>query len=371
MNIFDEAEVDPLAGNESINPEWSWDHVRTYVSIRHAGDYTQDQINTLAAQDIVMLEKMNGNQAHGSTEQGAIRAARRIKRVNPKTKTLFYLNAMCHYNGYRANAKFKDEWAMFDSRKDEYFKWRDRLLCYDHTNEEFREWWIQRALSMLVHDEIDGIFIDAICKTNLRQLPVKNHGEAYLATAKELRARLPEGKILIGNALRANSGKDGNLSHLRYLDGSYLENWFTPPNLAPTLELMSAALKQGRIVMLNGEPKNIDEGEFKELESLDDRYEYAGKSQFIGLPLGYFLLVVQPGAYFSYHVGVDAKNAAECVFDNNRFEEITRKLGKPVADYEKIGDHVYTREFEHVKVRVNLVTRNGVLTVKDGKGEEL
>ena len=53
------------------------------------------------------------------------------------------------------------------------------------------------------------------------------------------------------------------------------------------------------------------------------------------------------------------------MFDNTRFEAITRKLGKPLGDYVDDGDGGYSREFEHLKVHVNIETRQGTLTVKD------
>jgi len=211
------------------------------------------------------------------------------------------------------------------------------------------------------------VFIDGIVKTDKRFLPVKNHGEAYLATANELRERLPAGKILIGNGLRANtSNKNGYLEHLEYLDGSYLENWTRQKNLAPTLKLMSAALKKGRIIMLNGEPRNVNKTEYDQMRNLDDRYDYLGKPEIIGFSLGYFLLVAEPHAHLSYHSGVDAHPRMMAVFDNTRFEAITRKLGKPLGDYVKNGNE-YTREFEYLKVWVNLETTQAVLTVKDGQ----
>jgi len=217
----DGTEVVPSSGGNptDIYPEWSWDHVRTYVSIRHANRFCKTQIRALAAQDIVMLEKYNGPKTYGSTEEGTLQAAKRIKAVNPNVKILAYLNAMVHYSGksYAANKSWKDEWAMIDPKNKSEFKWRERHQCYDHRNLEFREWWIQRALNMVAHDEIDGVFIDGIVKTDKRFLPVKNHGKAYLATANELRERLPPGKILIGNGLRANtSNKNGYLEHLEY-----------------------------------------------------------------------------------------------------------------------------------------------------------
>ena len=360
-------------GRSEKFPEWSWDRVRTYVAIRRGDDYSDEQIRALAAQDVVMLEKMNGHQTHGSVEKGTLEAARRIKVINPKVKILFYLNSMLHYGGYDANKDFKEEWALHNpKRNNEPYKWREKILSYDHTNLEFREWWIQRGVDMLCHDEIDGIFIDAICKTHHASLQrmkgkkwVEKHGAAYLATAKQLRERLPPGKILIGNVIRAGNGADGNYRNLQYLDGSYLENWSDPQYLAMSIQLMAKALKEGKMIMLNGDISHTD---FAGIKSLDARYRHLNQPMFIDFPLGCFLLVVEPHAYFSYHWGVDADPRRLNVFDNTRFEAITRKLGKPLGDYVDDGDGGYSREFKHLQVHVNIKTRQGTLTVKDELG---
>ena len=356
----------PPSEIQSVYPEWSWDHVHSYVAIRRGDKYDDAQIRELANQDIVMLEKMNGHETYGSIEEGTLQAARRIKAVNPKVKILFYLNSMVHYGGYSANEHFKEDWAM-KNRTNAPLKWRKKYLSYDHSNLQFREWWIGRALDMLAHDEIDGVFIDGIVKAVMRWIPVRNHGKAYLTTAMELKERLPAGKILIGNALRANGrhAEDGHFSHLEYLDGSYLEGWAHTNNLAPTLDLMSKALKQDKIIMLNTGPNNLDTRKYNRIQSLNARYDYVDTPYHIDFPLGFFLLVVEPHAYLSYHVGVDARPRRKTVFDNTRFEAITRELGEPVDDYVKEGKYVYTREFEHLKVWVDLEARKGVLTVKD------
>ena len=352
-------------------PEWSWDRVRTYVAIRRGDDYSDEQIFALAAQDVVMLEKYNGHEMHGSVEMGTLVAARRIKAVNAKVKILFYLNCMVHYSGYEANKNFKDEWLLLNPKKNNTpYKWRERLLSYDHTNLEFREWWIQRGLDMLAHEEIDGIFIDAIMKVQSYALGlvkghawIKQHGAAYLETARQLRERLPPGKILIGNVLRAmGGGTDGNYRNLQYLDGSYLENWAVPRYLVMSMQLMTKALKEGKIIMLNSDMSHID---FGGIDSLDARYHLLNQSEFIDFRLGYFLLVVEPYAYFSYHWGVDANPRRLNVFDNTRFEAITRKLGKPLGDYVDDGYGGFTREFEHLKVHVNITSQQGTLTVTD------
>ena len=318
-----------------------------------------------------MLEKYNGHETHGSVEMGTLVAARRIKAVNEKVKILFYLNCMVHYSGYEANKNFKDEWLLLNPKKNNTpYKWRERLLSYDHTNVEFREWWIQRGLDMLAHEEIDGIFIDAIMKVQSYALGlvkghawIKQHGAAYLETARQLRERLPPGKILIGNVLRAmGGGTDGNYRNLQYLDGSYLENWAVPRYLVMSMQLMTKALKEGKIIMLNSDMSHID---FGGLDSLDARYHLLNQSEFIDFRLGYFLLVVEPYAYFSYHWGVDANPRRLNVFDNTRFEAIARKLGKPLGDYVDDGYGGFTREFEHLKVHVNITSQQGTLTVTD------
>ncbi len=212
-------EVDLLGNNDtddkqSIFPEWDWDHVRTWVPIRRGDRYHPDQINALANQDMVMLEKFNGHEYYGTVEKGSLEAARKIKSINRKVKILFYLNAMVHYGGYAANDYFKDEWAMMDPITNKPYLWRDQFISYNHTNVDFRQWWVDRALDMVSNDEIDGIFIDGLCKVNRENLPEQSNGEAYLETAKQLRESLPPGKLLIGNVLRAYGFPDGNVKNM-------------------------------------------------------------------------------------------------------------------------------------------------------------
>ena len=242
------------------------------------------------------------------------------------------------------------------------YLWRGKHLSYDHHNAKFQQWWIQRALDMVAHEEIDGIFIDGLCKLDRGFLPVKN-GNAWLDTAKQVRAQLPPGKILIGNTLRAEMGREGNYKYMRYLDGSYLEGWAHPKNLERTLQLISKALNNGKIIMLNAEP-HIDMDKLNEIKSLDERYNYLNTSKSLDFYLGYFLLIVEEHAYISFHHGVDLRPRAKCCFDNTRFTSITRALGKPLGKYKNEGSGKYTREFEHLAVHVDIKSQEGQLVVK-------
>jgi hypothetical protein len=135
-----------------------------------------------------------------------------------------------------------------------------------------REWWTRIALDMAKQEAIDGVFIDAIMqigsagyKIDNRMVLAPEKAEGYWLMAEDLDRRMPEDKLLIGNALRIAFTENGNIEHLDYLDGSYLENqWFHAGRdrtaedhakaIAGSIEVMHEALKMGRIVMLASGP---------------------------------------------------------------------------------------------------------------------
>ena len=45
-------EDDDVIMSDNLLPEWSWDHVRTYVAVRRGDDYSDEQIEILAKQDL-------------------------------------------------------------------------------------------------------------------------------------------------------------------------------------------------------------------------------------------------------------------------------------------------------------------------------
>ena len=372
FKIFRDGEADPLDGDTTNFPDFNWEHVRSWVAIRHAFRYSDKQINELAAQDVVMLEKANGHRTYGSVEAGSLEAAKRIKQVNPKVKILFYLNAMCHYGDYAANETWNPDWALRYTDTNELVKWRNRIISYDHRNLDFREWWIKRALDMTDHDEIDGVFIDGICKVGHRKYCPPDHAQAYLATANELRSRLQPGKLLIGNAVRAAQRGDCNLKHLKYLDGSYLEGWQqNKDTIRDTVDLISVMGKQGRMVMLTSSPMGMNKevtAQVEKTRSLEKRYDIV--EDYIDFPLGVFLLGVEKWGYFTYHYGPpDANPPRRAVWDPTKFKKVTEKLGMPMGDYVSESEYVLTREFEHLKIRVDIEKQHAEFTPKEERDE--
>ena len=86
FKIFPDGEDDPLAGNQALFPEFSWDRTRTWMAIRNRSKYSNDDIKMMASQEVVMLEKANGYVSYGNVEAGCLAAAKRVKAVNSKVK---------------------------------------------------------------------------------------------------------------------------------------------------------------------------------------------------------------------------------------------------------------------------------------------
>lgn len=368
---------------ETNYPSFSWDTVQVWCPLRNSIAYTEDDIRQMAAHKIVMLEKANGHESYGSVERGVLEAACRIKKVNPSTKVLFYWNAVIDYHNYAACKEFdqhKEEWALKKGGKIWLFK--NRYMIYDNREQGLKDWWVKTATEMAAHPEIDGIFIDAICKTVPKSTiyPYEDSDQQYVRMAEQLRNKLPKGKLLIGNALRATS-VNGNRQHLDYLDGSYLERWTIGSGklsdadaIASGIELMREALKKGKIIMLTATPSGatVDEDETPKAKSAKEKEKMeampgSGRLDFmrknLTFPLAVFLVCAEKHAYFSYHSGVDANPKSTDIWDNNLMPELKRPLGKPLSDPVKNG-YEYTRSFEHVDVWVNIKTREAKLNWK-------
>ena len=131
---------------------------------------------------------------------------------------------------------------------------------------------------------------------------------------------------------------------------------------------MDAALKGGRAILFKAYPFHLDEAKFNNIRTLEERYAYLSNPKFIGFPLALFLMIVRPYAYFTYRSDVDANPRKLAVFDSNKFEAITRSLGRPIGDYKQVERYVFTREFEHLLVRVNIQQRIGKIIVKGEDG---
>jgi hypothetical protein len=343
-------------------PSFSWDIVPVWLRVRKSTAYSEDEIAQIARYPLVVFEKANGHTAYGDVESGTLAAARAVKKISPTTKVIFYFNAVIEYGGYRANKDFDENAEMWAVRKDGHiFQFKDRYNLHDLTQPGVREWWVRTAKEMAEHPEIDGVFIDAICK-------VIGYGDAYMAGYWEMAGKLRNGlghdKLLLGNAVRV-SHPHWNLDHLNYLDGSYVERWAVPMNgetyesyVAKSIEAMKKTVGQGKILLFSAGP-----GVYGREDSLaaskrtpDEMRQWMREN--IDYPLGVFLLVAGEHSYFEWTYTPDALQGA---LGDHDYEEYHKVLGQPLSGAEKNG-HVYTRRYKHVDVRVDIKDKEAVLS---------
>jgi hypothetical protein len=359
-----------MAGSEesAIRPRFSWDTVPQWLIVRKATSFTDEESRLLAAAPLVVFEKANGHRDSGTVEDGTLRAARAVKELDPSTVTLFYWNAVINYPLYRANDIFdrnRDAWAL--KKNGEVFLFKDRYAIYNHLDRGLQDWWITTAKGMASDPAIDGIMIDAICKTDAADdgrrsiYPGAEYGRAYFDTAMRLKKELG-GKLLVGNALRA-SKPQFNMQHLEYLDGSYVEGWAHPMGgrifadyVADGMNAMSQALADGKLILFNAGPVVVGRD-----TRLARDADYASRErwmkQHIRFPLAVFLMVAEPGAYFHYGTGPDVFPGPKMdIWRNDIYDELCRPLGKPIGPASVHG-HIYTRQFEHLDVSLDLERR--------------
>ena len=343
-------------------PTFSWDTVPVWLRVRKSTAYSEDEIAQIARYPVVVFEKANGHVTYGDVESGTLAAARAVKQVSPTTKVIFYFNAVIEYGGYRANQEFDqnvERWAVRE--RGEIFKFKDRYHLHDLTEPEVQKWWIRTAKGMADHSEIDGVFIDAICKVNLRG---DAYRDGYLKTARKLRDDLDQNDLLLGNAIRA-SEPNSNLEHLEYLDGSYCERWGIPMKgepyesyVAKSIEAITKTVAQGRILLFSAGPGVFGRESNNSVSRKTPEEMRHWMRENITYPLGVFLLVAGEYSYFEWTYTPDALQGA---LRDHEYEEYHKRLGRPLGPAEQNG-HVYTRRYEHLDVWVDIRKKEAVLS---------
>ncbi len=343
-------------------PEFGWDTVPVWLRVRKRTAYSKDEVAQIARYPIVVFEKANGHMAHGDVESGTLAAAQAVKKIDPTTKVIFYFNSVIEYGGYRANREFDENverWALRENG--EIIRFKDRYHLHDLTQPEVQEWWIRTAKGMADHPEIDGVFIDAICKVNLRS---DAYRDGYSKMARKLRDDLDQNDLLLGNAIRA-SEPNSNLDHLEYLDGSYCERWGVPMGgesyksyVAKSIEVMTETVAQGKILLFSAGPGAFGREESRAASQKTPEEMRQWMRENITYPLGVFLLVAGEHSYFEWTCTPDALQGS---LRDHEYEEYHKPLGRPSGPAEKDG-YVYTRRYKHLDVRVDIQEKKAVFS---------
>ncbi|HIG52684.1 MAG TPA: hypothetical protein EYG11_23340 [Candidatus Latescibacteria bacterium] len=366
-------------------PEFSWDYIPRYMHVWKRASYTDEELEFLADFPLITFEKAQGT-AEGSVQEGTLKAARAVKERNAKAKILYYKNIVIDWTGSAASQELETiEGGYLQSEDATYPVVNQNSKCkfFDISLPEVQEWWIDDATQMLDDPSIDGIFVDANIKVlvesyflNLKKVEkekAEKIREGYDKLLTEINNNLRPENIIIANIIRARL-ENGGLDYLDYFDGSYLEGFehnvggiSRPDYMAKGIACAQEAARQGKIVTfciglgeaLDKDSSGIGLDEARKgvesLAAVDDRLNYVAAM---------FLVIAEQYSYFLPYDGtwgVDGKHVNRTWM--HTFPVFRKRLGPPKGPATKIG-FIYTREFEHCSVWLDIETEKGQLTWK-------
>ncbi|MCX7008382.1 MAG: putative glycoside hydrolase [Kiritimatiellaeota bacterium] len=356
-------------------PSFSWERVPRYIHIRKDTVFTADEIRYLASFPLVTFEKGTGAKDFGSTEEGTLTAARAVKKINPATKVLYYRNVIVHYGGYAANDALTNTPGAFLIGRDSSDKLvRNRVQAYDLTNAKLRDWWLASAKRVCADPAVDGLFLDGNIKVLESAYLRDEIGEkikaglvdGYTSMMQDARRMLGPEKLMVANVLRARF-PDSGMSRLRAFDGAYMEGFETAVGNVPLKDYVAkgiaafqGAARQGFLIAFTaglGEEEN-GAGARNQQRTGEIRKSMTGEeavTRRFNYLLALFLICAEKHSYFCAHDGYDAKKSKVWMKHPSEFD---RPLGAPQGPAVRAG-YVYTREFAHASVRLDLENQTG------------
>lgn len=350
----------PLYSQHAGYPNFSWDTVPVYIHYGDPNGYTDEAIEFIASHsDFVCMEKSQGKNVHGSVEKGQIADAKRLKAANPDIKVLFYWNTFLDYGGYDAHEVYQQhpEWWLRNLDGELDFK-TGQLKRYDLSNPEVREWWTDVVEAAVANGPCDGVFMDAFpqitAAANKRlwgDAKFEAIQQGLMDVLKLTREKSGPNAILMYNGIRNTDTLSFGMQYLDMADATTIEHFgyfqsASPDAMARDMAAMSEAGKRGKIVVFKAWPGFawIDGDKMKRPH--EELLAEARRN--ITFPLACFLVAAQPWSYFCYTWGYQETHGSL-----DWYPEFDKPLGKPLGDAQ-IDGFIYTREFEHCKVWVDL-----------------
>jgi len=299
-------------------PDYSWEKVPRWMNIRKNRAFQPGELENIASNNaIVKIASLAG---YLTNEEGSVDTATELKKLNKDLVTLCYWNSMVYWGWYQAfNPALPLAWLRWiinDQGQNVLLSQgsaKDPRYFYDQSKAAMRQWWTNSAISMVSEENFDGIFIDKAAD------PRNQMTAGHRQMITELAEKIPTPKLYIGNALR-QMAVDGSRDRLKYMDGSYMENWAWGVQCNPrrhseeycmkenwnkhtsdwqpvfematvSIQLAREALSKKKMILLTAgpwgcpHPCDMNEQEMKEK---------------ITMPMAIFLMMVEPGAYLNY-----------------------------------------------------------------------
>ena len=367
-SLFSPAQAEtlsPSAAAQNRMPTFSWDRLPLYAHVRKETAYTDEEIQYLATFPLITFEKSNGHRDSGSTEAGTLKAARAVKAVNPDSKILYYRNVFVHYGGYAANQSLADiPNALLTGSEGQKNLVRGKVSAYDLSNPKLREWWLGAANEVCSDPAIDGLFLDGMVKVLepgylKREIGTEKKAavlKGYNTLLTDTRKVLGPDKLMVANILRARF-PDSGLSAMKVVDGSYIEGFEGAVRMskkdyvAKGMAAFQKAAQDGILIAFTCKyEENLQDADEAKRSTQANKNQQLDPDDRATYLIAMFLVCAEKYSYFQLHDGYDALKSKTWM---KRLPEYDRPLGKPKAPAVQKG-YIYTREFEHASVRINI-----------------
>lgn len=355
---------------ENKYPKFSWDKVPIAFHFGKEGELTKSEAKFITSHsNFIVLEKGHGLPKYKNTENGIENEAKKLKKLNPNMKVIFYWNAFLDYKMYEAHNVYNNHPEWWLRKKDGELDFKNAgLKRYDLSNPEVRKWWVETAKKEIVNGSTDGVFMDAFIqvasKTNIKLWGQKKYDaiqQGLKNLIKETRIALGDDKLIVYNGIRSIPNNNTGNNFPEYTDAIMIEHFGiiksnSKESMLKDIQEMEKAGKTGKIVVFKGWPGYawIDKG-FME-KPLKEKQKISKKN--ITFPLASFLAGAQENSYFVYNWGYRFRHGA-----TDWYPEFDKPLGKPLNDM-KVSGWKLTRDFEHASIWVDLETKEAKIDWK-------
>jgi len=338
-------------------PPFGWNKVPVYAHVgKRSDDFTGQELRFLAGHfNFVAIEKGQAFEKRRQTENGVYEAARQLKKLNPRMTVLFYWNAFLDYPLYRASERLDPSWHL-KTRSGEPLLVRNKVPSYDLSLPAVQQWWSDAAGEAMRQAPLDGIFADALPQVltpGKERLFGREKHQALKQGLQEMlvltRRKMGDGKIILANGTRAKDYVE--LLDWDSISGVMIEHFGhfqsdSKEDIAADMETIETAARKGKIVVVKGWPGFS----FLDQEMMQKPHADLARlaAERITFPLACFLAAAGERSYFCYTWGYTEEDGT---FE--WYPEFEKPLGKPKGPATRNG-HVYTREFAHAAVWVDL-----------------
>jgi len=348
------------AGSEAY-PEFSWDTVPIAFHFgKSDGLMTEQEARFVTERsNFICLEKAHGIGELDTTEAGIEAEAFRLKKLNPKMKVIFYWNTFLDYSMYEAHDVYaqRPEWWLHQLDGELDLK-NGRMMRYDLSNSEFRDWWTDVAAKAVVEGSSDGVFMDALPQVVAERNRALWGDEKFEAIQqglediiRETREKIGEDNLIVYNGIRSTPNWGMGFVFPEYTDAAMIEHFGdfqsgTKEMMLRDILEMEQGGKDGKIVVMKGWAGFTFIDRDAMAKPLAEKQRIANES--LLFPLACFLAGAQENCYFIYNWGYRMNTGAL-----EWYPEFDKPLGEPLNDMVQEGWEL-SREYTHASVRVDL-----------------